>query len=123
MAIFAGNIAVMKKILSDIASFIRKYVFTHISLLLIIGFTVAHLFLIDHNYMELYKNDRRIRSLQNNIAKEKSLIQEYRNKLQELGNDPQSIKHIAREQYGMQRVHEDVFRVVTDTATTQETVK
>ena len=113
----------MKKILSDIASFIRKYVFTHISLLLIIGFTVAHLFLIDHNYMELYKNDRRIRALQNNIATEKSLIQEYRNKLQELRNDPQSIERIAREQYGMQRVHEDVFRVVTDTATTQETVK
>ena len=40
----------MKKILSDIVFFIKKYVLTHISLLLIIGFVLAHLFIIDHSY-------------------------------------------------------------------------
>lgn len=100
-------------------TFIRKYVLAHISLLLIIGFTLAHLFLIDHNYIEIYKNDQRIRSLQHNIAKEKSQIQEYRHKLQEVENNPQTIERIAREKYNMQRTHEDVFRVVIDTTATQ----
>lgn len=114
------SIAVMKKFLSNIAGFIKKYVFTHISLLLIIGFTVAHLFFIDHSYIEIYKNNRRIRSLQSSIAKEKAQIQEYQNKLQEIENNPQTIERIAREKYNMQREHEDVFRVVIDTTATKE---
>ncbi len=113
----------MKKILSDIVFFIKKYVLTHISLLLIIGFVLAHLFIIDHSYIEIYKNDRRIRTLQQNIAKEKLQIKEYSDKLQEIKNDPQTIERIAREKYNMQRGHEDVFRVVMDTTATQETAQ
>ena len=84
MAIFAGNIAVMKKILSDIASFIRKYVFTHISLLLIIGFTVAHLFLIDHNYIATDRNFKLLMKLHSLLAASTDSCQDTEYKLPNL---------------------------------------
>lgn len=105
----------MKKILLNVLHFVKKYVINHLSLWIITGFVVSHLFLIKHNYIEVCRNDERIRSLEHSIAREKAAIAAYKKALGEIENSPEAVERIARERYNMQRAHEDVYEVSTDT--------
>ncbi len=108
----------MKKALSNIWNFTKRYVFKNISAILIAGFVISYLFIVDNNYLDICENDRKIRTLQQNIEQEKESILSLQHELQQLHNNPEKIERIAREKYYMQQAHEDVYRVVTPSDTT-----
>lgn len=98
-----------------IQSFLKKYILRYLSAILIVGFVVSYLFIVDNNYLDICKNDEKIRSLQQNIEQEKTAIEQLKNEIDNVKTDPSTIERIAREKYGMQQSHEDVFLVVSDT--------
>lgn len=101
-----------------ILTLLKKYAIKHISAILIVGFVVSYLFIIDNNYIDICKNDAKIRTLQKNINQEKSTIKRLKEQIRDVKTDPATIERIAREKYGMQQPHEDVYLVVTDTSDT-----
>lgn len=97
---------------------LKKYIFRYLSAILIVGFVISYLFIIDNNYIDICKNDKKIRTLQQNINQEKSTIERLKKQIHDVKTDPATIERIAREKYGMQQPHEDVYLIVTDSSDT-----
>ena len=104
-----------------ITSFLKKYILKYFSAILIVGFVVSYLFIIDNNYIDICNNDKKIRSLQQSIEQEKISIDRLKQEIYNVKTDPATIERIAREKYGMQRAHEDVYLVTSDTVSSSKT--
>ncbi len=106
----------MKETVKIVWSFFRRYVLNYLSVIFIVIFVVSYLFIVDNNYMDICKNDEKIRALEKSIAEENKAIQELTESINNYQSDEATIERIAREKYGMQQPHEDVFVVVSDTS-------
>ena len=69
------------------------------------------LFFQDNNYFVLNKNKERIDELKMEIKRNLDSARYYNKKAQELNTDAEQLEKISREQYRMQRLHEDVYLV------------
>ncbi len=102
----------MKKFFSPltrVGDFLQRYVFNYLSPIIVIGAIIWHLFFTDINYLDICRNDEKIRSLQEEIADEKNQIEQLREEIRHSKSDASTIERIAREKHGMQQSHEDVY--------------
>ena len=80
--------------------------------ILIVAFVVWHLFIARNNYIDICRNDAKIRELEKNIAQEEALIQQLKEDISNTESDTVTINRIAREKHGLQQAHEDVYIIV-----------
>ena len=73
-------------------SFIKKY----LSVILIIGFIVSYLFIVDNSYIDICKNDEKIEALERSIDHEKRTIEKLKSNINEMRNNPETIERVAR---------------------------
>ena len=113
----------MNEKLAKTLHFIKQYISPYLSVALIVGFVIWHLFILkDNSYIDICKNDAHIRALKQEIAQEEATIQQLQEEINNSESDVATINRIACEKHGMQRPHEDVFMIVespTDTTTIQ----
>ena len=88
--------------------------------ILIVAFVVWHLFIARNNYIDICRNDAKIRELEKNIAQEEALIQQLKEDISNTESDTVTINRIAREKHGMQQAHEDVY-IIVPAPNTQQT--
>lgn len=106
----------MKIDFSKISNFIKKYIIRYIPAILIVVFVVWHLFIARNNYLDICRNDDKIRELEKNIAQEEILIQQLKKEISKAESDTITINRIAREKHGMQQDHEDVYIIVSESS-------
>lgn len=107
----------MSKI-EHIKHILQHYVFRFLPAIFIVGFVLWFLFLDENSYLDICKNDRRIRELEKSIAHEEALIIELQEEISDSESDVATIDRIAREKHGMQCAHEDVYIIVEANDTT-----
>ncbi len=98
----------MKKYLPIVIRFVKSYPMA----LIIAGFVIYHLFIADMSYIDICKNDIKIRNIEREIQQEKSQIARLQEEVNRAESDINAIERTAREKLGMQRQHEDVYLVV-----------
>jgi len=67
------------------------------------------LFFGDNNYMQISKQKNEINKLNSQIKNMEDSAQYYERKYRELDTDKENLEKLAREQYGMKRINEDVY--------------
>ena len=83
-----------------------------IPFLIFLAFIVMLLFFGENNYMEISKQKSEINKLNSQIKNMEDSAQYYERKYQELNTDKENLEKLARENYGMKRINEDVY--ITD---------
>lgn len=111
----------MKKESNRIVDFIQRYIMRNIPAVMVVIFIVWHLFWGNDCYLNICKNDQKIRDLQEEIETEEALIEQLHKDISSSESDAATIERIARERHNMQQAHEDVYLIVTDNDTTQNT--
>lgn len=104
---------------SEISDFLHKYIFRYFPAILIVSFVIWHLFIAPNNYLDICRNDNKIRELKKNITHEEMLIQQLKEEINNTESDAVTINRIAREKHGMQQAHEDVYIVVSEPSNQQ----
>lgn len=75
-------------------------------------FILMLLFFGDNNYMRINRYKQQINDLKAEIKNNEDSAKIYQAKVNELHTDRETLEKIAREQYGMKRINEEVF--ITD---------
>lgn len=88
----------------------RRYLM-NLSLLVIVAVLAYILFFTDTSIQTTYVYERQAELLNREIRIEQDSLNYYRELNQRLASDPYTLEKTAREQYHMQRAHEDVFVV------------
>lgn len=83
-----------------------------IPFLIFLAFIVMLLFFGENNYMEISKQKSEINKLNSQIKNMEDSAQYYERKYQALNTDKENLEKLARENYGMKRINEDVY--ITD---------
>lgn len=116
----------LKTIFNRTFNFVRN----NLLALIIAGFVLWHLFMPDMSYIDICRNDAKIRSLEKEIEKENTEIARLQEEISNTESDINTIERLAREKLGMQRAHEDVYLVVdrptpnkTDNKTKHKSIK
>ena len=78
-------------------------------LMTIIGFVVIVVFIDQNNVMERIKNHHEITQLKAERDRYQAACDSLRRELDALDTDGRSLERIAREQYGMHKVDEDIY--------------
>lgn len=81
------------------------------SLIAIVGVLAYILFFTDTSIQATYHYEHQAELLQNEIKLENDTLEYYRHLSHQLASDPGTVEKEAREQYHMQRPHEDVYIV------------
>lgn len=68
------------------------------------------LFFGEYNYMEISKQKSEINNLNAQIKSKEDSAMYYEKKFRELDTDKENLEKLAREQYGMKRTNEDVYK-------------
>jgi cell division protein FtsB len=98
--------------MSKLTDFYKKYISGLNKYWIVTILFLSFTFLIgDSNLYNRYKNDEKIRSLQNEIEKYKKEIERDRKKIDELQTDKIGLEQFAREEYLMKKSDEDIFIV------------
>jgi cell division protein FtsB len=98
--------------MSKLTDFYKKYISGLNKYWIVTILFLSFTFLIgDSNLINRYKNDEKIRSLQNEIDKYKKEIERDRKKINELQTDKIGLEQFAREEYLMKKPDEDIFIV------------
>ncbi len=92
----------------------QRYVIRYISPVLIVSFVIWHLFIARNNYIDICRNDNKIRELEKSIAQEEMQILQLKEEISNSESDTITINRIAREKHGMQQAHEDVYVVISE---------
>ena len=92
----------------------QRYVIRYISPVLIVSFVIWHLFIALNNYIDICRNDNKIRELEKSIAQEEMQILQLKEEISNSESDTITINRIAREKHGMQQAHEDVYVVISE---------
>lgn len=92
----------------------QRYVIRYISPVLIVSFVIWHLFIARNNYIDICRNDNKIRELEKSIAQEEMQILQLKEEISNSESDTITINRIAREKHGMQQAHEDVYIVISE---------
>lgn len=87
----------------------KRYV--SLSLVIAVGVMVYLLFFTDTSLPETYRYDREVQRLKAEIKAETDTLEYYRELNRKIVSDPATLERVAREQYHMQRLHEDVYVV------------
>jgi len=77
--------------------------------IIFLAFIVMMLFFGDNNYMQISKQKNEINKLNSQIKNMEDSAQYYERKYRELDTDKENLEKLAREQYGMKRINEDVY--------------
>ncbi|MBQ8565295.1 MAG: septum formation initiator family protein [Bacteroidaceae bacterium] len=104
----------MKMNKEKISDFMQRYVIRYISPVLIVSFVIWHLFIARNNYIDICRNDNKIRELEKSIAQEEMQILQLKEEISNSESDTITINRIAREKHGMQQAHEDVYIVISE---------
>ena len=109
--------------LSQAGDFIQKYILNFLSPTIVIVAIVWHLFFTEINYLDICRNDDKIRALQQEIDREEARIAELQKEIRNSKSDAATIDRIAREKHGMQRTHEDVYVTILPPDTLIQIIK
>ena len=90
------------------AQWARRYLM-NFSLIAIVGMLAYILFFTDTSIQQTYIYEHQAEQLSHEIRVETDSLEYYRNLNRRLASDPHTLEKPAREQYPMQRPHEDVF--------------
>ncbi len=82
------------------------------TLVVTVVFLVSLFFHGENNYTKTYRNNQLISELKQQIKMKEDSARYYENKVKELHTDRATLERIAREQYRMKRVGEDIY--ITD---------
>ena len=80
--------------------------------IIFVAFIMMLLFFGENNYMRINSYKQQINDLKAEIKSNQDSAKIYEAKLDELHTDRETLEKIAREQYGMKRINEEVF--ITD---------
>lgn len=92
----------------NITSKMKKFNYFFI---LVIAFGVYITFFSDYNYMRVMEYETRIKQLQSEIKTCNDSTEVYRQRLDKLNSDPETMERIVREDYLMKRDNEDIYIV------------
>lgn len=73
-------------------------------------FIVLLLFFGDNNFMRINEQQEQNDAIAAEIKQQDDSARLYQQKLSELNTDPETLERIAREQYGMKRRNEEVYK-------------
>lgn len=88
----------------------RRYL-CNFSLIAIASVLIYILFFTDTSIQATYRYEKEAARLQQAVKAEKDSLEYYKTLNDRLSSDPKTLEKLAREQYHMQRPHEDVFVV------------
>lgn len=77
--------------------------------IIFLAFIVMLLFYGENNYMQISKQKNEINKLNAQIKNMEDSAQYYERKYRELDTDKENLEKLAREQYRMKRINEDVY--------------
>ena len=80
--------------------------------IIFVAFILMLLFFGENNYMRINSYKQQINELKAEIQNNQASARIYEAKYQELHTDRETLEKIAREQYGMKRINEEVY--ITD---------
>ena len=84
----------------------------NVPFIIFVAFIMMLLFFGENNYMRINSYKQQINDLKAEIKSNQDSAKIYEAKLDELHTDRETLEKIAREQYGMKRINEEVF--ITD---------
>ncbi|MDE5800501.1 MAG: septum formation initiator family protein [Paramuribaculum sp.] len=90
----------------------KRYV--SFTLIVAVGVMAYLLFFTDTSIPETYRYDREVQRLKAEIKAETDTLEYYRELNRRIASDPVTLERVAREQYHMQRPHEDVYVVTPE---------
>lgn len=106
------RITMTKKRLTNIIAKALNFARHNVLALIVAGFVLWHLFMPNTGYIDICRNDAKIRNLEKEIGEEKAEISRLQEEIDNAEVDRNTIERVAREKFGMQRAHEDVYLVV-----------
>lgn len=106
----------MKKLLANLFQKISRplitfYKHTRISRLVLFGFGIFMVFIDDNSIYDNFQYSFKIRELNKEINYYKGVIEESKDKLNELNSSPENLEKFAREQFLMKKANEDIYLV------------
>ncbi|MEG1586876.1 MAG: septum formation initiator family protein [Bacteroidales bacterium] len=99
-------VALLKKIIRSLRHFYKG---THILRLVVAVFVVFMLFFDENSIYKSTQYRFKIRELNKEINYYKKVIEESKNKLNELNSSPENLEKFAREQFLMKKENEDIY--------------
>ncbi len=97
----------MKEFFMTVGKWCKRYL--SFTLFICIAFVVYMLFFNDDSLKQRLAYDEEIKSLKEQIKDNQDSLEYYKEKLQMLNTDPETMERIVREYYHMQRKNEDVY--------------
>lgn len=85
----------------------KRYI--SLTLIIAVGVMVYLLFFTETSIPETYRYDKEVQRLKAEIKAETDTLEYYRELNRRIVSDPAALERVAREQYHMQRQHEDVY--------------